>query len=311
MTLKELKSNYHSGQMNKGEYINEMHKLHRNLFEYAEFIRDTGIDKVEISDGSIIMVSRGSNIKMSVDTRDRRCIPVEILNFGAYEKDELPMILKLIQEGDTVLDIGANIGWVSINIAKAVKNVKIFSFEPIPEIYSYFEKHIKMNEMTNIEAFNYGLSDIDTNIVFFYYPGVSGNSSLKNLSESEVGQKINSQVRTLDSVVSEKNIKVDFIKCDVEGSELLVFKGGIKTIERDKPVIFTEMLRKWSKRFDYHPNDIITFFKALGYQCFTINHQKLMGFDKMTDETVETNFIFLHSEKHSRQIEELQTSSWL
>ena len=164
------------------------------------------------------------------------------------------------------------------------------------------KKHIKMNEMTNIEALNYGLSDMETEIVFYYYPGVSSNSSLKNLSEFEIGEIINSRVRKLDSVASEKNIKVDFIKCDVEGAELLVFKGGIKTIERDKPVIFTEMLRKWSKKFDYHPNDIITFFKALGYKCFTINHQKLMAFEKMTDETVETNFIFLHSETHSREI---------
>lgn len=298
MTLDELKSHYYNGQMGKSEYINEMHKLHTSIFEYAEFIRNTGINKVEISDGSIIMVSRGSNIKMSVDIRDRRCIPVEILNFGAYEKDELSMILKLIKDGDTVLDVGANIGWVSMNISRAVENVKILSFEPIPETYGYLKKHIEMNGMTNIEAVNYGLSDMDAEITFFYYPGVSGNSSMKNLSESEAGQKINSRVRKLDSVVSERNIKVDFIKCDVEGAELLVFKGGIKTIERDKPTVFTEMLRKWSKKFDYHPNDIIGLFKALDYKCFTIDRQRLVEFEKMTDGTVETNFIFLHPEKH-------------
>ncbi len=302
MTLEELKSTYYCGQMSKNEYIDEMHKLHAHLFEYAEFIRNTGIDKVEISDGSILMTSRGSQIKMLVDIKDRRSIPVETLNFGAYEKDELQMILQLLREGDTVLDVGANIGWVSMNIARAVRDVKIFSFEPVPQTYSYLKKHIRMNEMTNIEAINYGLSDTDTEITFFYYPGVTGNSSMKNLSGSENVEKVNVRVRKLDDVVSEKNIRVDFIKCDVEGAELLVFKGGEETIKRDKPIVFTEMLRKWSKNFNYHPNDIIALFKAFGYKCFIIDQQKLVEFEIMTDETVETNFLFLHSEKHSKEI---------
>ncbi|WP_342228107.1 FkbM family methyltransferase [Rickettsiella endosymbiont of Rhagonycha lignosa] len=55
----------------------------------------------------------------------------------------------------------------------------------------------------------------------------------------------------------QKMTKLDFIKCDVEGAELTIYTGGINVIREHKAIIFTEMLRKWSVKFNYHPNDII------------------------------------------------------
>jgi hypothetical protein len=97
-------------------------------------------------------------------------------------------------------------------------------------------------------------------------------------------------------------IKVDFIKCDCEGAELLVFKGAKNVIYADKPIVFTEMLRKWSAKFGYHPNDIINFFGELGYSCFYSNLDKLAQIDEVNDSTIETNFIFLHRGKHKSVI---------
>ena len=91
---------------------------------------------------------------------------------------------------------------------------------------------------------------------------------------------------------------VDFIKCDVEGAELLVFKGGLNTIKRDKPIIFSEILRKWSAMFNYDPNEIFDLFKSEGYLAFTVNTNVLLPFCRMDESTVETNFFFLHAEKH-------------
>ena len=66
------------------------------------------------------------------------------------------------------------------------------------------------------------------------------------------------------------------------------------------------MLRKWSAKFGYHPNDIIEFFNKLGYQCFAIQNGNLINFDKVDEETIETNYFFLHKEKHQKIITELQ-----
>jgi len=79
-------------------------------------------------------------------------------------------------------------------------------------------------------------------------------------------------VKTLDDFINKKKIKIDFIKCDVEGAELFVFLGAKKVLLEHKPIIFCEMLRKWCKKFKYHPNEIILLFYKLGYKCFYINN---------------------------------------
>jgi hypothetical protein len=60
------------------------------------------------------------------------------------------------------------------------------------------------------------------------------------------------------------------------------------------------MLRKWSAKFNYHPNHIIEFFKQLGYSPYVINSRdKLQKFDLVDENTVETNYFFLNNEKHA------------
>jgi len=112
-------------------------------------------------------------------------------------------------------------------------------------------------------------------------------------------------VRKLDNFISERKLKVDFIKCDVEGAELFVFKGGIETIKIHKPIILAEMLRKWATNFNYHPNEIIELLSDIGYRCFTAKGEKLIEFFTMDEKTVETTFFFLHSVKHNSKINSL------
>lgn len=70
-------------------------------------------------------------------------------------------------------------------------------------------------------------------------------------------------------------------------------QGALKTLKQDQPVVFTEMLRKWAAKFNYHPNEVIALFTSLGYECFYASIDgTLLDFNEMTDETKETNFFF-------------------
>jgi len=298
MILNNLKNLYQNGSIGKPDYIKEMHLIHRHLFEYSEFINETDIAKIEINSNQVIMTTRGMNIKLLCDRDDLRLIPIEILNFGAYEENELKMILKLIDENTNVFDVGANIGWISMNIAKHIKNAEIFAFEPIPKTFGYLNKNIELNGLSNIKTYNFGFSNEEKESEFFYYPEGSGNASLSNLSESSNVLKTVCSVKRLDDFAVNNNLSVDFIKCDVEGAELFVFQGGLEVLKKDKPIVFTEMLRKWSAKFNYHPMEIVGLFKEIGYRCFTINKENLVEFFEMDEKTIETNFVFLHSAKH-------------
>jgi len=294
--------------MTKHEYIREMHKRHACLFEYSDFIKDTDISKIEITDDSVVITIRAKDIKLICDKKDERNIPIEILNFGSYEEEILAMVMKLIDNNHTVLDIGSNIGWYTINISKSKRDdIKIFSFEPIPKTFKYLQQNLHLNDISNVKAFNFGFSSEEKDVIFYYHEECSANASLANISEANNVEKIVCRVRKMDNFVNEYNLKVDFIKCDVEGAELFVFQGGIETIRKDKPIIFSEMLRKWTAKFDYNPNAIIRLLSEIGYRCFVATGERLTEFFAMDEETLETNFFFLHAEKHELKINSLMT----
>jgi FkbM family methyltransferase len=301
MNLIEIERDFKDGKITKEEYISKMHEIHAILFDYADFIVNRDIKKIEITNNTVIMESRENNIKLIADKYDERVIPIEILNFGVYEK-EMDMVLKLVSECSTIIDIGANIGWYSLNMSQKNKYSNIFSFEPIPKTFEYLKSNINLNNASNVHAFNFGFSDEEKDLVFYYYKKGPGNSSLMNLSEREDVEQIICKVKKLDNFVSREGLTIDFIKCDVEGAELFVFKGGFETIKKDKPIIFTELLRKWSAKFDYHPNEVIDLLREIGYKCFTIGENSLFEFEKMDEDTIQTNFIFLNTEKHSKLI---------
>ena len=303
MNIKILEKNYLEGNIKKPEFISKMYKEnHDILFEYADFIKNRDIQKIEITDDNVIMTSREMGIKIVCERFDERIAPIEILNFRNYEKENSDMIFALVNDEDTIFDIGGNIGWYSIGLYKTKKNVNIHAFEPIPSTYKNFLKNIKINDV-KIKVNNIGLSDKKQDLVFYFYKNESGNASIALMNEAKENEKIECHVDTLDNYFYENRLaKLNFIKCDVEGAELLVYKGGFKTINKHKPIVFTELLRKWSAKFNYHPNEVINLFKNMGYDCYFVINKSLKKIEKMTDETIQTNFFFLHKEKHYHEV---------
>jgi len=300
MSLTKLKRAYLREAMTKAEFIKQMHKRHLCLYEYAEFMRDTDIGKIEISEGRVIMTSR-EGVQIICDPHDRRIAPVEILNFGTYEGAHAAMMHALAEDGFTILDIGANVGYYAIRLAKQLPHARVLAFEPIPKTFDDLQKNIALNGITNVSVFNLGLSDRNEVTTFYCARGSSVSASAAQFNP-ENNRKVVCPVKRLDDFVKTYPCVVDLLKCDVEGAEYLVFQGAIETLRKDKPIIVTEMLRKWSAKFHYHPNDIIDFLGKLGYRCFTAENQHLRPFETMDETTVETNFFFLHREKHRANI---------
>lgn len=292
--------------MGKAEFISRSYKSnHAKLFEYAARLRDTEISSIAITDDQVIMTTRRNGIKMIVPCGDHRSVPLEMLNFGDYERDELAMVMRLTADHQTILDVGANIGWHSLNFAKLYPACRVCAFEPIPRTYEVLRQNMLLNAAANVEAYNMGFSNKSETLEFYFYPEGSGNASSVNLSGRDDVERIRCVVSRLDDFVSQHRLKVDFIKCDVEGAELFVLQGALETVGRDRPIIFAEMLRKWAAKFSYHPNEIVQLLGAAGYRCFSVAGSRLRELLHMTESTVETNFFFLHKEKHAEHINAL------
>lgn len=309
MTLSELRQAHESGKLPKHDFIAEAHRRHAVLFEYPEYLKKTDISSIEITPDGVVMKFGTSGVRMLCDPTDKRIAPIETLNFYQYEPAELSLILPLIPAGGTVLDIGGNFGWYSLQIARTIPGVRIFAFEPIPQTYDYFCRNLRLNSVTNVEALNMGLSNKPGELVFYFCKDSSGSASSANIGDRADATKITCRVETLDHFVSQRKLKVDFVKCDVEGAELLVFQGALETLAAQKPAILSEMLRKWSAKFNYHPNEIIQLLGKIGYRCHEIHEGRLRPLAVMTDETTATNFVFLHPDRHGDVLRQVSTNT--
>ena len=190
---------------------------------------------------------------------------------SGFESIELEFVNKNFKDGQTFIDIGANFGLYTIFISKKFRNCDIHSFEPLPETFGILSKNIMHNKADNITANNKGLS-FEKGELYFTNDRYAGNHIVMNPTYMQNLTKVN--VEILDKYVEENNInQVDFIKCDVEGAELLVLQGAKVTLKRYHPIILIEIDDKWTKRFGHSAKNVIDYLLSFDYKVKMINHK--------------------------------------
>ncbi len=166
-------------------------------------------------------------------------------SYFAVDEPAQVVLYNFVKPGMKVIDIGANIGATTLNLAKKVgANGKVFSFEPSPYNYQLASQNISLNNFDNIQLINQGLGNEKTT-AFLYNVNKNNRGMqrlLKDNGENNSYEKTAVQIDTLDS--SMKNFSISapsFIKIDVEGYEYNVLVGGSETILRYKPGLFIEL----------------------------------------------------------------------
>ncbi|MDO8575425.1 MAG: FkbM family methyltransferase [bacterium] len=149
---------------------------------------------------------------------------------GPYENEFLK-----INDGDYIIDAGANFGLFSFSTCRRKPNGKVFSFEPIKEVYSVLEKTKAYNNIPNINNINQSLGIKREDVYFKYDINNPGGSHVTEDSGSEK-EKVKVEQNSIDNYVFSNNIpKIDFIKMDIEGEERNALNGARETILKFKP----------------------------------------------------------------------------
>jgi FkbM family methyltransferase len=301
-SIDDLRNDVRSGAIPREEYWTAMYDHHKSLYQYQSLLKNSEVKQIEIdSDELRLLTHAGSKFVWLPD--DLRIAPSLLVNYGKYEQPETQFLLAAAKDASLVIDIGANIGWYAVNIARAsyASGCVVHAFEPVPLTYRRLLRNIEINDLgARVVANNFGLADKPGELTMFVpsFNG-SGAASLARLHPDDESVEVTVELRTLDAYCSGAGItKIDLIKCDVEGAELFVMRGGASTIARDKPVIFVELLRKWSKAFGYHPNDVIALLATFGYTAWCLRDGRIEPVPTIDDATIETNFIFLQPGKH-------------
>lgn len=193
---------------------------------------------------------------------------------GSYEKEELRTMLNLIKTGMTVFDIGANYGLHTVLFASNVgKNGHVYSFEPLRSVHKELKDNVILNGYEKqVTVENIALSNKKGKAIIYIPKALGTGASSLRIRWSGENIKQTCMQTTLDDYVSANNIKrVDFIKCDVEGSEFFVFKGAKETIKRFRPPIFFEAIDNHTKLFGYTIQEEIEYLRPFSYNFFLLD----------------------------------------
>lgn len=183
-----------------------------------------------------------------------------------YENPVLDFVHAYLREGDILVDVGANIGLVTVESSLIVgQKGKIYSFEPHPKVFNFLRGNILLNHLTNIETFNVALGNTHGNILF------SDEISDDQNSIKNSGTGVNIPIRRLDELIDLPNVTL--LKIDVEGYEKFVLIGAAKLLKITKCVFF-EATEQAMRKYDYSIEDIYDIFISNKFQLFRINDKK-------------------------------------
>jgi FkbM family methyltransferase len=189
-----------------------------------------------------------------------------------YEPEVTNVVSSLVKNGDTVFDVGTNFGWYTTLFFPIVgKNGKVHSFEPSPTTVFTLKENLELNGCIDDVILNeLAIGDkIGTTKIHIFNERSHSYASLSPLGETNY-TTYEVPLITLDSYMSENNIqKVDFIKIDVEGSELAVLKGSPELFgSEDAPAMLIEINNDTYRSFGYSAKQIWDQLSEYGYDCF-------------------------------------------
>jgi FkbM family methyltransferase len=209
---------------------------------------------------------------------------------------------KVIRSGDTIVEVGGHIGYLSIYLADlAGPEGHVYVFEPAPNNITYIRKNT--GPKANITLIGKAVTNQSGDVSFFIEDLTGQNNSLiekykifeDNQKRAYVHadvQKIRVPAVSLDSFLTERNINVDFVKIDVEGAELNVLQGMQGCMTTMKPIIMVEVTEQ--------ATDVADCLASHGYKLFDDRLAPLSP-----GEARSPNWFCLHEGRHEKHIHEL------
>jgi FkbM family methyltransferase len=157
-----------------------------------------------------------------------------------YDLETIQVMRRVLTRSSNCIDVGCHQGSILTEMLQLAPAGTHFAFEPLPDLYQGLRG--SFGALANVRLHEVALSDVAGRTSFQHVvsnPGYSGLLRRTYDRPEEQVREIEVRVERLDNLIP-GDIGIDLIKVDVEGAELGVFRGGVETIRRNRPVIIFE-----------------------------------------------------------------------
>jgi len=188
-----------------------------------------------------------------------------------YELGVARVLELLLRPGDRFVDIGANIGMITLHARSLVgSSGRIDCFEPNPDCVDLLQKNLAINEIQNVVVHQCALAEASGALTLSLTSGHSGTATLADVGTKAV-RKIVVDVRVGDDVLTEAP---QLIKIDVEGFELQVLRGLRSTLTIHKPFVITELIERQLALAGTSVREMADYLFSLNYRAYGIVTQR-------------------------------------
>jgi FkbM family methyltransferase len=211
--------------------------------------------------------------KMYLDLSDR-VLSETLYVTGVWEKDVTAYLMKLIESGMVVVDIGANIGYYTLLAAEKVGgHGKVFAFEPEPSRYALLEKNIRVNGLKNVIPVQKAVSN-KTGAARLYLDPRHNPGDHRLFDSFDGRESVAVETTSLDDFFKDKSQFIHVIKMDIQGAEMAALEGMADTIKRHHDLtLITEFWPDGMNAFGFSPTEFLSTLVGHGFRLYILNDQ--------------------------------------
>ena len=233
----------------------------------------------------------------------KKGLALSISHYGTYEELESKIMEEKIEMGNIVVDVGANIGLHTLNMARIVGNTgQVFAFEPDPSNFEILKKNVKINNYKNIILEQKAVGDKHGRTTL-YQSDHPGKHRIFPQTEQAKGQ-VQVELTNLDNYFDFDMIdKINFIKIDVEGMEFGVLKGMKNILKNNKNIkILFEFVPKDTMEAGFIPIELLNYLTSNGFKLYCMdektkkllyvsNNEEILRLCSTTNNTISRNLL--------------------
>lgn len=165
------------------------------------------MDFLSLKKGNIVYNLKNAKFKLRAGSSDRNVFN-DVLLYNQYKLDKL-------KDCDSIIEVGAHIGFFSVSVAKKFPEARIYAFEPMMDNFNLLKDNLKINNIKNVRIFPYAVSNRSGKIAFY----VSKNNARHSIYGEEGTRKKVRSINLREFMNKNKIKEVDLLKIDAEGAE--------------------------------------------------------------------------------------------